>query len=182
MAGNTHWSESEVQKLKENYSETRTPKLAEEFEGRTPKALERKAQRLNLKKNENEIIKNKAQNLEEPDYEKEYSNFITGLIAGEGSFTKKRENTYTFKIGMASREKEMLKDIKNYLGIGKIYEYSQKEGWENIVQYQVQSRAEILGVLIPFLEQTGLKNSYKNKQYQEWKKEFIKSHGYQNLV
>jgi len=115
-----------------------------------------------------------------PDFDdSKLNNFISGLIAGEASFSEHIRDTgsrrYRFEIQMSERDSELLHLVKNYLEVGNLYECEfEEENWDDTVDYSVQRADKLVHVIIPFIEKVGLRNSYKAKQYEEWKESIYK--------
>lgn len=175
MVGNTHWSDEEIDTLKDLYYDHSNDEIAEVLDKRNVSAIQHKGPRLGLEKSETAIVERRAEEYSEPDLDTQYAAFISGLVSGEGSFIQKEETKFSFQIQMSDREEEMMKNVKNYFGVGSINFYdSRKEHWDDIVVYGVSDRSELLGVIIPFFDEVGLYDSYKSEQYLEWKGEFYR--------
>lgn len=95
---------------------------------------------------------------------------ITGFTMGEGCFCIVIKNSITnktklqvepkFTIGLKLTDKKILYEIKNMLGVGKVYER------KNIVTYQVKKLSDLLEVIIPFFDRYSLTNiKYIDFQY-----------------
>jgi len=165
------WTEDEVEHLKQNYSKKSNKKLSEEI-NRTAEAIQDKARREGLSKHRQVRLITKLEETETPDFEnKDFNNFIAGFVAGEGTFTHSGDKK-VFRLHLAQDDKEILEKIKDYLGVGNIYEReAREENWKKEVIYSVQSKAENWKVIVPFFEKTSLRNTHKEKQFEEWKKD-----------
>jgi len=102
--------------------------------------------------------------------------FITGFVAGEGSFgiykLKHRPNSYNvlFTINVHRRDSKILNEIKTTLKCGHIFRYPYRP---KIVRFQVSKKKEISDKLIPFMDKY-LLACHKRKQYREWRKKLSK--------
>lgn len=179
---NRHWTDEELSILKRKYSTTETSQLAEEL-NRSEMAVSHKARRNGLTKVDNWQAIKKIDGTKKPDFEdKKFNHFISGFVAGEGCFTYRNATNrdskrFAFQISVADVDHEILKRIKEYLGVGEIYEYdAREEEWQATCQYQVQSIGEIGAVIIPFFDEVGLRGTNKQQQYKDWRNEFIKYH------
>lgn len=98
----------------------------------------------------------------------EFENFITGFTDGEGSFCvsfNRRSKMVTnievrpsFSISQHRRNLPVLKEIRNYFGVGFI-RFSKKD--QNY-KYEVRSINDLTKVIIPHFEKYRLKTSKKN--------------------
>lgn len=118
--------------------------------------------------------------VETPDFSnKSFNNFISGFVAGEGCFTYSNlkdsgRKRFTFQISLSDVDKDIVKKIEDYLGVGSVYCYeARNENYKPEVNYQVQAIGEIGSVIIPFFDKVGLYNTHKQKQYDEWRETFI---------
>jgi len=170
------WTKYQETRLRKEYGSTLTAKLAQEFE-KSESAVRKKAQRLGLKKRKNHQGKLAIEDAEidKPELDDEDLNwFISGLVAGEGTFTASNQKgrnakKYRFSITLAECDKKILYKIKDYLSVGDIYEYDKRdENWQPTVKYNVRRLPELAEVIIPFFEEYKMFDTEKQKQFEEW--------------
>lgn len=179
---NRRWTEKEVSIVEERFPTTETSELAADID-RSEMAVKHKARRLGINKAENWQAIKKIDRVDTPSFDDvELNNFISGFVAGEGCFTYRDANDrdakrFAFQISVADVDSNIIEEIKDYLGVGNIYERdAREENWKPTVQYQVQSIGGIGSVIIPFFDEVGLRDTNKEKQYQEWRREFVEYH------
>lgn len=174
------WTEKEIEKLKSLYPASNTEDLAKNL-GKTKYAVRKKASRLNIKKKENFELENKLKKIDIPDFDNTELNwFISGFVAGEGSFSASKNKDrphkrYRFGITMAQRDGKILKKIKKYFkNAGKYYETeSRQEEWKPQAIYTVQDIPHLIKIVIPFFKKHNFKEAHKQKQFDEWKKRLL---------
>lgn len=115
------------------------------------------------------------------------SQFVAGLVAGEGTFVAyqprqgnrlKPHRTYweyRFEVNMAQDEEPLLMKLRDFLKVGKLYRRKQQnERWQATVNYRVFRQRDILEVLIPFFDKhLATKPCKKAKQYLKWRDDFL---------
>lgn len=172
------WTDKEISLLKQHYSTTPKRHIAEEIiVERTIEAIDRKATRLNLTKEDNFYFKWKLQQEETPEHNTELENFIIGLTAGDGSFIKietKDQYRFTYKIEMnASQNSQMIHNIQNFFDCGRISEYHRQEYNSDVIQFTVRSIPEHIANIIPVFERNEIPAEYKRNQYLNWKQDLL---------
>lgn len=171
------WSESEEQKLREEYSIKNTREIADDLD-RSYGSVRYKAQEMNLSKDKHHDVKhriNKSDNISFNN--EELGHFIAGLTSGEGSFvvSKSRETKmFTFQISLAEQDKDMIYELKDFFGVGCIVSEEYDNHYQTLYSYRVTSSVDIATTIIPFFEKYSLRNTHKETQYEEWKNEFFK--------
>jgi len=98
------------------------------------------------------------------------SNYIVGLVDGEGSFTvyiknpaKKLENGRRVKaeprfyIKLIEKDKEILYKLKKYFGCGNVYfQKDTRPNHQNCYRYEVTKRDDLEKIIIPFFKRNRL--------------------------
>jgi len=154
-----------------------------EYLERSQQSIKHKARRLGVTKVDNyhaikSINEYKKQTFEDDDF----ANFVCGFVAGEGSFSKRQRSDrdgmrFCFQIELADVDEDILREIKEFFGVGNIHTYdSRKDEWQDVAQYQVQSVGEIYNSIIPFFEEYELLGTNKEKQYKDWRDSFLDYH------
>lgn len=109
--------------------------------------------------------------------------FIAGLITGGGYFGWVKYNTTNqkmavFQIRMHYNDRDLIFSVKNTLGLKEpIYEYNYQDQkkpslWRHQVVLLIRRREVIKKIIIPAFE--GRLSGLKEKQFNQWKKEFLK--------
>lgn len=94
------------------------------------------------------------------------SDYIVGLVDGEGSFTVYIRNPDTekkakrrvmaeprFYLKLIERDKEILYALKNFFGCGNVYfQKDTRKNHQNCYRYEVANRNDITSVIIPFFK------------------------------
>lgn len=175
------WTDEEIEKLKNEYP-WRTKDELEDLFDRDGRAIRKKAQRLGVTKDINHSGRAAIRNsdIKTPEFINEgFNQFIAGFVAGEGCFSKSNDKNrkldrYRFHIEVSQKDRRVLEKIKDYFGVGKIYDFEAREkNWDATSMYSVQKLGAITNVIIPFFEKTDLRSTNKEIQYNQWKKEFI---------
>lgn len=107
--------------------------------------------------------------------------FIAGLITGEGYFgwvnyNKTNQKVAIFQLRMHYNNKNLVFAVKNTLGLKEsVYEYNYQDQkkpslWRHHVLLLVRRREVIKKIIIPAFE--GRLYGSKEKQFNQWKKEF----------
>ena len=90
------------------------------------------------------------------------SDYIVGLVDGEGSFTVYVRNNKTkshrralveprFYIKLIEKDKQILSDIQKFFGCGSIYQQNDKRpNHQNCCRYEVYNRSHLNDIIIPF--------------------------------
>lgn len=95
------------------------------------------------------------------------SNYIAGLIEGEGCFcvtiSKHKTKRFgcdprlIFEVEMIIEDKPLLEKLQNSLGCGQIYTLNyERYGWRPHVKYAVKNHADIQSKIIPFFKEYSL--------------------------
>lgn len=100
-------------------------------------------------------------------------NYICGFVDGEGCFTISISKHKTKRLGVDARlhfeielredDEELLKNIQETLGCGRIYHINyDKYGWAPHVELKVSSLKDIKGKIIPFFRKHQLRGKKRN--------------------
>lgn len=172
MSNWNKWSDEEERILRERIEDHQQSEIANIL-GRTQKSINNKAWRLGLSNHSGKTIRRQGRELSVPQTDTNFSHFISGFVAGEGSFNVVERGEgpkYQFSISMSSVDTEILYRIQDYLDVGHVYEYpSREDHWKDTTQYQVANQVEMIGVIIPFFDGVGLYNTHKQTQYKKMK-------------
>ena len=107
------------------------------------------------------------------------SDYIVGLIDGEGSFTvyikdqksqKKVERRTRaeprFYIKLIEKDKEILYELKRYFGCGNVYfQRDTRPNHQNCYRYEVTNRDDLEKIIIPFFKKNKLHFNSKQKDF-----------------
>jgi len=172
------WTDKEVSLLESHFPTTPKKYIAEEILiDRSVGAIDRKATRLGLTKEENFYFKWKLRQEDTPERNKELENFIVGLTAGDGSFINAENGDrckFTYKIEMnATENREMIREIKDFFECGRVSEYYREEYNRDVIRFVVESIPEIVVNIIPVFERNKIPAEYKRNQYETWKQDLL---------
>jgi len=107
------------------------------------------------------------------------SDYIVGLIDGEGSFTayirnpdeqknvKRRTKAEPrFYIKLIEKDKDILYKLKDFLSCGNVYfQKDNRQNHQNCYRYEVTSRDELKKIIIPFFKKHQLRLVSKKKDF-----------------
>jgi len=107
------------------------------------------------------------------------SNYIIGLVDGEGSFTvyirNPKENKSVkrrakaeprFYLKLVEKDKKILYELKNFFGCGNVYfQKDKRKNHQNCYRYEVANRKDIRNVIIPFFKKHKPKIYSKQKDF-----------------
>ena len=160
------------------YPTERSELIADKL-GRSKMSVKHKARRLGIEKSE-EFNTNKIEIADTPNFDDDFSYFVSGFVAGEGHFgfrdaSTRNSKRFCLQITLTEDDSDILYDIKEHFNsIGNIYHNeARKDSWEPEVQYLIQSIGELIGVIVPFFDEYGLQNTLKQDQYNEWRSELM---------
>lgn len=108
------------------------------------------------------------------------TNYIVGLVDGEGSFTvyvkdpdsvkqvKRRTKVEPrFFIKLIEKDKEILFQLKKYFGCGNVYfQKDNRLNHRNCYRYEVSNRQDLFNIIIPFFESNVLKLRSKRGDFE----------------
>lgn len=174
----SRWTDEEISLLETHYPTIPKRHIAEEIlVNRSVGAIDRKATRLGLTKEDNFYFKWKLKQEETPENNKELENFIIGLTAGDGSFIKTENGDrykFTYKIEMnAPQNRHMIQEIKDFFGCGRISEYHRSDYDRDVIRFVVESIPEHIANIIPVFERNNIPAEYKRDQYMNWKQDLL---------
>ena len=147
-------------------------------------AVRKKARRLGIKREPHFMRRwlvkhNKISKKEFKD--KPFCWFISGFVAGEGTFTTTTYPTksfFVFRIALVIDDIEILQDIKNFFGVGNIRTHPPRRANEKGgAIYYTGSIFTLVNVIVPFFDKFGFFNTRKQKQYTLWRNKLIKYYG-----
>lgn len=107
------------------------------------------------------------------------SNYIVGLIDGEGSFyvrlnsDNRRRNKVEFKFSVKLRyqDKEILEQLQQFFNCGKIYlQKDNRPNHTDCFRFEVNSKKEIVEKIIPFFEKNSPKIQSRKRDFELFKK------------
>lgn len=107
------------------------------------------------------------------------SNYIIGLVDGEGSFTvyvrnpeenkliKRRVKAEPkFYLKLIEQDKKILYELKKFFGCGNVYfQKDKRKNHQNCYRYEVANRKDIENVIIPFFKKNKPKIYSKQKDF-----------------
>lgn len=96
--------------------------------------------------------------------------WLVGLTDGDGTFNicldyKNDKISFTYKISLLEKNRQLFYKLKNYLKIGKIY--TDKDG--NMSHFRIRDKKKLLEIIIPIFDKYPLLTS-KRFSYLKWKK------------
>lgn len=117
--------------------------------------------------------------------------FIAGLITGEGYFgwvnyNKTKQKLAVFQLQMPYNNKNLVFAVRNTLGLKEpVYEYNYQDRkksslWRHQVKLLVRRREVIKKIIIPVFD--GRLFGLKEKQFNQWKKEFFEQEKNGNII
>lgn len=179
----TMWSDTEVERLTEMYATTPNSVIAEEL-SRSKSSVKSKAQRLGLSKDQtaSRMYDTRKKPAKYPVSDDEFANYICGFVDGEGSFNYTHDKTgyimFRFAIELVEADREILESIRDFLGVGTIYDAeSRDDSWQDKVQYTVYDADSLARTIIPFFKHYGLRAEQKQAQFEEFSEQFHDYHG-----
>lgn len=131
------------------------------------------------------------------------SNYIVGLVDGEGSFTAyirkpdsrkkvkrraKAEPRFYLKLG--EKDKDILYELKRFFNCGNVYfQRDRRKNHQDCYRYEVANRNDLEKVIIPFFKKNRLRLKSKRKDFNIFckimkgmiKKEHLTKSGLKNL-
>ena len=131
------------------------------------------------------------------------SNYIVGLVDGEGSFTAhirkpdlkksikrraKAEPRFYLKLG--EKDKDILYELKNFFNCGNVYfQRDRRKNHQNCYRYEVANRNDLEKIIVPFFKKNRLRLMSKKKDFNIFckimegimKKEHLTKSGLKNL-
>lgn len=172
------WTNEEISLLKAHFPTNPKKYIAEEILiDRSVGAIDRKATRLGLTKEENFYFKWKLRQEDTPERNKELENFIIGLTSGDGSFIKTENGDrykFTYKIEMnAPDNRQMIKETKDFFECGRVSEYHRETYNRDVIRFVVESIPEIVVNIIPVFERNKIPAEYKRNQYVNWRQDLL---------
>ena len=104
------------------------------------------------------------------------SNYIVGLVDGEGSFTvyvnlnKEKSRRVRiepkFYVKLIEDDKEILYQLQKFFGCGSVYfQKDTRPNHKNCYRYEVYNRDDLNKIIVPFFKENTLKFVSKNKDF-----------------
>lgn len=106
------------------------------------------------------------------------SDYIVGLIDGEGSFTlyvknpKKSDSKrrvkaeLRFYVKLVAKDKKILYELKNFFGCGNVYfQKDKRKNHQDCYRYEVTNRKDLEKIIIPFFKKHCPKFPSKQKDF-----------------
>ena len=108
------------------------------------------------------------------------SNYIVGLIDGEGSFTAYVRNPDNFEyrkrrtrieprfyVKLIEKDKDILYGLKNFFGCGNVYfQKDKRKNHQDCYRYEVANRNDLENIIIPFFKKYELKLVSKKNDFE----------------
>ena len=108
------------------------------------------------------------------------SDYIVGLIDGEGSFTLYVKNPKSnssrkrrvkaeprFYVKLVEKDKKILFELKKFFGCGNVYfQADKRKNHQNCYRYEVANRADLEKIIIPFFRKNPLRFPSKKKDFE----------------
>ncbi len=98
------------------------------------------------------------------------TDYFAGFVAAEGCFTGTSDNSrFTFCVGLGATDRETVQAFHTFFGVGRIATSPRRKAhYDDEVQYAVGSVHDLIGVIIPFMDEH-LPPSHKWEQYLDWR-------------
>src|SRR3989344_3596672 len=105
------------------------------------------------------------------------SNYIVGLVDGEGSFSVRIPNAkrrakieLTFSLKLRHHDKEILHELKQSFGCGNIYiQNDKRENHSLCYRFEVHNKKEIIEKVIPFFKENPPKIQSRKRDFELFK-------------
>lgn len=182
----SRWTEHEVEVLREKWPTERTEDIPL---SRSVYAIERKAGRLGLERVPDFKVRNRIKDRSSAQFDPDdgYGHFLSGFIAGEGSFMSKERDSrgmkFALRVEVVEDDQDIIEGMKEYLGVGTVRSHEKRDDkWQRTVSFSVQGVVDHLLVTIPFVETYGLRDTLKQSQYQSWKASVLDQYNVNDLV
>ena len=171
------WTSKEVERLEEIFPTASEDMLVEEFD-RSLTAIETKAYRLDMTRDEKY---RRIYSVRESDWldvnelNDEYCSFLSGFVAGEGTFnllTSNNRDRYkpSFAVQVADNDKDIIYDIRDTLCCGNIYTYDSRRPSEmGSIKITVSNYGDLYKRVIPFFERYDMYSTRKQQQFIDMK-------------
>ncbi|MFO7807705.1 MAG: LAGLIDADG family homing endonuclease [Candidatus Moraniibacteriota bacterium] len=112
--------------------------------------------------------------------EKINSNYVVGLVDGEGSFTVYVRNPESnkqvkrraiveprFYVKLIEKDKEILYELKEFFGCGNVYfQGDKRSSHQNCYRFEVANRKHLSKIIIPFFKRNSLKLASKRCDFE----------------
>jgi len=112
------------------------------------------------------------------------SDYIVGLVDGEGSFTvyvrnpdlKKKvirrvKAEPRFYLKLVEKDKDILYELKRFFGCGNVYfQKDRRKNHQDCYRYEVANREDLVKIIIPFFGKNQLKLRSKRKDFEIFRK------------
>jgi len=112
------------------------------------------------------------------------SDYIVGLVDGEGSFTVYVRNPNSkdnatrrvkaeprFYLKLIEKDKNILYKLKKFFGCGNVYfQRDKRKNHQDCYRYEVANRDDLVNIIIPFFKKNQLKLSSKRKDFEIFRK------------
>jgi hypothetical protein len=173
------WTDTEIDKLESLYPLLPPESLEKEFPDRSKNAIRSKANYLNLSKVDGyrrAYSVNRSDSIQLDELDESMSHFVCGLTAGEGYFILNdfHSENYRFGMGLHPKDNDILNELQDFFGCGTI-DLDRKNGDSEYSQFRVVDLGDIVLRIIPFFDKYGLRNTHKQQQYNEWRKNVLDS-------
>lgn len=176
------WTEQEECFLSENYHKMTAREIGEEL-SRTPGSVRSKARFMEISSVDQQILRN-FHKTETPNFDSNFSYFVSGFIAGEGcfSYNEEKRNHY-FGVSAHKRDSDIIEEIHKFFNcIGSIFTQSRSKNSSEMKRMGVRGVGDIAAVVIPFFERYPMRNTHKQNQYEEWRDYLYKTYNIEPLV
>jgi hypothetical protein len=94
--------------------------------------------------------------------------FVSGFVAGEGTFSATRSK-FAFAVSLGAADSGMCEALREFFGVGHVYTSPRRKAhYDDEVTFVVQRMADLIQVIVPFMD-AYLPPSYKRTQYEAWR-------------
>lgn len=105
------------------------------------------------------------------------SNYIIGLVDGEGSFSVRIPNAkrrakveLTFSLKLRHQDKEILEQLKQFFGCGNVYVQNDKRKNHSLCyRFEVHNKKDIIQKIIPFFEENSPRIPSRKRDFELFK-------------
>ena len=137
------------------------------------------------------FLKSHTTIFKEVDYDNDFGNWLMGFVDGEGNFHcyKNGAGGMAFRIILREDDKEILEEIRQKLGAGKLFyrdviknmpnwqEKYQSKVRRNQYAYTINSVYDLVNVIVPYFEHFHLR-AKKKLQYEIWRDLLMERYGF----
>lgn len=168
------WADEETAYLARTYPTAPRSEITTRLD-RSWTAIKDKAAREDISRHPQISLISSVRSAPEPHFpDARFNNYIVGLVDGEGTFCTDGSSGHQFAIELIADDGGILRDIQQYLSVGRIGEYDRHSNAQSsTVQYKVSNYGELVCVIIPFFDRYQPRAQKKVNQYKQWRSDVL---------